>query len=90
MATALYELFAISPDAQKAVANMLNTNYSDIVIQKSTPDSLEITYKYHLVPKSQSNSGDMIILNNRKIKRKYLFVYNRKDKAIFIDNMNVK
>jgi len=85
-----YELFAISPGAQKAVSNMLGTNFSGIAIQRSTPDSLEITYRYHSISKAGSRNSDMIILNNKSFKRKYVFVYDRKDKAIFIDNMNVK
>lgn len=86
----LYDLFVISPGAQKAVVNMLGTNFSDVMITKSTPDTLEIGYTFHSHSKKEKKNSEAIVLNGRTSKRKYVVTYNRKDSSMFVDNIILK
>ena len=86
----LQDLFYISPDAQNAVSNMLSTNFSNIEMNWLTPDSLEMYYKYNTVSKEDQQKSSGILVNNKAFKRKYIFVYNTRDRAVFVENINIK
>lgn len=86
----LSDLFNHSLEAQKAVAHMLNTRYSNLQTSWIGPDSLEIFYNYSIRTKDQKRNDTQIILNDKSYKRKYIFVYNPGDSSVFVENQNLK